>query len=223
MPTVTFLKEKLQDRIAPGNDYEFLRLLTEADMRLLEYGRWRWTRKPITLTPVDGIITLPAAYSSILGARVDKFPVDIRAEEFEYVPGGVGEVELGVGSSRLIDQGLNEDGLRHYKVSGHLDNDDVVSALVMYAPVTLYDPDIPDSSLPEDATLNTLCPDMTALKLTMLGIILEEALDVGNARSFMADALKSLDNKEQNQRGNARQQVNIRARGVGVSRVRSWR
>jgi hypothetical protein len=64
---------------------------------------------------------------------------------------------------------------------------------------------------------------MTALKLTMLGIILEEALDLGNARSFMADALKSLDNKEQNQRGNARQQVNIRARGVGVSRVRSWR
>ena len=223
MPTVTFLKENLQPRIAPSNDYEFLRLLTEADMRLLEYGRWRWTRKATTLTHEDGVINLPSAYSSILGARVDKMPVDIRAEEFEYVPGGVGEVELGVGSSRLIDQGVDEEGVRQYKISGHLDADDVISAIVMYAPVTLYDPDIPDSSLPDDATINTLCPDMTALKLTMLGIILEEALDLGNARSFMADALKSLDNKEQNQRGNARQQVNIRARGVGVSRVRSWR
>lgn len=223
MPTVTFLKQSLQNRIAPGDDYGFLRLLTEADMRLLEYGRWRWTRKSTTLTHQDGIVTLPAAYSSILGARVGKMPVDIRAEEFEYVPGGVGEVELGVGSSRLIDQGINDDGLRQYKISGHLDDDDVISAIVMYAPVTLYDPDIPDSSLPEDATTNTLCPDTTALKLTMLGIIMEEALDLGNANNFISNALKSLDNKEQNQRGNARQQVNIRPRGVGVSRVRSWR
>jgi hypothetical protein len=223
MPSVTFLKTKLQDRIAPSDDLGFLRLLTEADMRLLEYGRWRWTRRDITLTPEDGIVTLPAAYSSILGARVDKLPVDIRAEEFEYVPGGVGEVELGVGSSRLIDQGVNEDGLRQYKVTGHLDETDIITAMVMYAPVTLYDPDYPDSTLPEDATTNTLCPDVTALKLMMFGIIYEEASDLGNARSYISDAIKSLDNKEQNQRGNARQAVNVRARGVGVSRVRSWR
>jgi hypothetical protein len=223
MPSVTFLKTQLQERIAPSNDVEFLRILTEADMRLLEYGRWRWTRRTITLTPQDGIVTLPVAYSSILGARVDKMPVDIRAEEFEYVPGGVGEVELGVGSSRLIDQGVNDEGLREYKVTGHLDETDIITAMVMYAPVTLYDPDYPDSTLPEDATTNTLCPDVTALKLMMLAILMEEALDLGNARSFASDALKSLDNKEQNQRGNARQSVNVRARGVGVSRVRSWR
>lgn len=223
MPTVTFLKERLQAQIAPGNDYEFLRLLTEADMRLLEYGRWRWTRKSTTLSHTDGIITLTSAYSSILGARVGKEPVDIRAEEFEYVPGGVGEVDLGVGSSRLIDQGINDSGERQYKVTGHLDDTDIISALVLYAPVTLTDPEIPDSSLPDDATTNTLCPDATALKLMMLGIIFEEAADLGNARSYISDALKGLDNKEQNQRGNAHQQVNIRARGVGVSRIRSYR
>ena len=223
MPTVTFLKEKLQDRIAPGDDVAFLRLLTEADMRLLEYGRWRWTRKSTTLSHEDGIITLPVAYSSILGARVGKEPVDIRAEEFEYVPGGVGEVDLGVGSSRLIDQGVNDEGFRQYKVTGHLDDTDIISAMVMFAPVTLYDPDIPDSSLPEDATTNTLCPDVTALKLTMLGIIFEEASDRGNAWGYISDAIKTLDNKEQNQRGNARQSVNVRSRGVGVSRIRSWR
>ena len=223
MPTVTFLKERLQAQIAPSNDYDFLRLLTEADMRLLEYGRWRWTRKSTTLSHTDGIITLPSAYSSILGARVGKEPVDIRAEEFEYVPGGAGEVDLGVGSSRLIDQGVNDDGERQYKVTGHLDDTDIISAIVMYAPVTLTDPDIPDSSLPDDATTNTLCPSVTSLKLMMLAIIYEEASDLGNARSYTADALKGLDNKEQNQRGNAHQQVNVRARGVGVSKIRSYR
>lgn len=223
MPSVTFLKEKLQAQIAPSNDVEFLRILTEADMRLLEYGRWRWTRTCITLTPTDGVITLPTAYSSILGARIGKAPVDIRAEEFEFVPGGVGEVDLGVGSSRLIDQGLNVSGEREYKVTGHLDGTDVITAMVMYAPATLYDPDIADSGVPEDAVTITLCPDAAALKLVMLGILMEEALDLANARSYFSDALRGLDNKEQNQRGNAHQQVNVRSRGVGVSRIRSFR
>ncbi len=223
MPTVTFLKEKLQAQIAPNNDVEFLRLLTEADMRLLEYGRWRWTRTVITASPVDGIFTLPAAYSSVLGARIGKDPIDIRSEEFEFVPGGVGEVDLGVGSSRLIDQGLDDDGLRYYKVTGHLEDTDVITAMVMYAPVTLYDPDIADSSLPDDATINTLCPDAAALKLMMYGIIFEEAADLGNARSYVSDALRGLENKEQNQRGNSRQSVNLRPNGVGVSRIRNIR
>jgi hypothetical protein len=223
MPSVTFLKQKLQPQIAPGDDYEFLRILTEADMRLLEYGRWRWTRTVIPLTPVEGVVTLPTTYSSILGARVEKYAVDIRAEEFEFVPGGVGEVDLGVGSSRLIDQGLNDSGQREYKVTGHLDSTDIVTAFVMYAPATLYDPDIVDSSLPEDAVTITLCPDAAALKLMMLGIIYEEASDLGNARSYISDALRGLDNKEQNQRGNARQSVNVRPRGIGVSRIRSFR
>ena len=229
MPSVTFLKEKLQAQIAPGDDYQFLRLLTEADMRLLEFGRWRWTRVSTTLSHNAGIITLPTKYSSILGARVGKEPIDIRAEEFEFVPGGVGEVDLGIGSSRLIDQGLNETvgdpnyGMRQYKVAGTLEDTDIVTAMVMYAPATLYDPDVVDSSLPDDAVTITLCPDATALKLVMLGIIFEEAADLGNARSYIADALRGLDNKEQNQRGNARQQVNVRARGVGVSRIRSYR
>jgi hypothetical protein len=223
MPTVTFLKERLQQQIAPGDDYGFLRLLTEADMRLLEFGRWRWTRKSTTLSHTDGVITLPSVYSSILGARVGKEPVDIRSEEFEYVPGGAGEVDLGVGSSRLIDQGVNDAGERQYKITGHLDDTDIISAMVMYAPVTLTDPDIPDSSLPDDATTNTLCPDTTALKLMMLGIIYEEASDIGNARNYTADALRGLDNKEQNQRGNARQSVNVRPSGPGIPRVRSYR
>ena len=223
MPTTSALKLLFQAQIAPNEDEEFLRLLTEADLRLLEQGRWQWTRGVDTLTPVDGYITLPARFASILGARVDKEPVDINDISYEFSPGGRGEVDLGTGYSRLIDQGMNEDGLRYYKVAGYLADDDVVTVLCHYAPVTLMDPDIWDSSLPEDATVNTRCPDATALKLMMLGIRMEEAHDHGGARSFIADALRSLDNKEQSQRGNAQRTINSRPLGRNVRRIRNWR
>jgi len=223
MPTTSALKLLFQAQIAPNEDEEFLRLLTEADLRLLEQGRWQWTRGVDTLTPVDGYITLPARFASILGARVDKEPVDIHDISYEFSPGGRGEVDLGTGYSRLIDQGMNEDGLRYYKVAGYLADDDVVTVLCHYAPVTLMDPDIWDSSLPEDATVNTRCPDATALKLMMLGIRMEEAHDHGGARSFIADALRSLDNKEQSQRGNAQRTINSRPLGRNVRRIRNWR
>lgn len=223
MPTVTALKNLFQEQIASGDDDSFLRILTEADMRLLEFGRWRWTRRSDTLTPVAGFITLPTTYASVLGARVDKCPVDIHDEDYEFTPGGRGEIELGSGYARLIDQGMNEDGLRSYKVTGHLDADDVVTALMHYAPVTLMDPDIVDSSLPDDATVNTRCPDATALKLMMLGILMEEAHDHGGARSYIADALRGLDNKEQSQRGNAQRTIQSRPMGRNVRGLRGWR
>lgn len=424
MPTVTALKAMFQAQIAPGDPAEFLRILTEADMRLLEFGRWRWTRRSDTLVPVNGIVTLPTTYASILGARVDKAAVEIRDEDYEFVPGGRGEVEVGSGNCRLIDQGMvdmpdptsfaqvtiNPDGnhnsitytakeagpagaeisiiyaepedrgalevtvegktititpgsrgqvivtgdltsdgttpvefpplhaglegewlhdngelspeyklltrssyfeleaqgkkwwsadfpatpdlvslwlpqgsntgtpeisydvtaasrvihlvnfelsessdlvtatahgdhvtgaiapveetflvggatmsRRQYKVAGYLADDDVVTALMHFAPVTLMDPDIADSGVPDDATIHTRCPDATALKLMMLGITMEEAHDHGGARSFIADALRSLDNKEQTQRGNATRTINSRPMGMGIRRVRGWR
>lgn len=223
MPTVTALKTMFQAQIAPGDDSEFLRILTEADLRLTEIGRFRWCKGVDTLTPVDGYVTLPATFASILGARVDKVAVPTFDFDYEFVPGGVGEVELGRGSSRLIDQGIDGDGFRYYKVAGHLDDDDVITALMHYAPVTLMDPDIADSSTPDDATVNTRCPDSTALKLMMLGILMEEAHDVAAARSYIADAIRSLDAKEQSQRGNAMRTINSRPSGLGVRGIRSFR
>jgi hypothetical protein len=224
MPTVTALKALFQAQIAPGNDEEFLRILTEADMRLLEWGsRFRWAITTDTLSLINGYVLLDADYASILGARVAKTAVSIQSYEYEFVPGGPGEVELGVGSSRLIDQGIDDAGFRYYKVAGHLDDDDIVTALLHYAPVTLYDPDIVDSSVPDDAVTVTRCPDATALKLMMLGILMEEAHDHGGARSYISDALKSLDNKEQSQRGNAVRTINSRPNGYGVRGIRGFR
>ena len=212
MPTVSALKDMFLAKIAPGDESEFLRLLVEADMRLLEYGRWRWTKTRTTLTPLEGFVTLGCEFASILGARIGKDPVDIRDEDYEFVPGGRGEVDLGVGSSRLIDQGLNESEERHYKVTGHLDDDDLITALVHFAPAALTG----DYSV-------TRCPDAAALKLMMFGIIFEEANDLGQARSYIADALRSLDNKEQAQRGNATRSVNFRPSGLGVRGIRNVR
>lgn len=223
MPTVTSLKTQFLAQIAPGNDDEFLRLLTEADMRLLEFGRWRWTRTKTVLTPASGYVTLDPEHASILGARVDKYPVDIMDEDYEFVPGGRGEVDLGVGSSRLIDQGLDGSDQRYYKVTGALDPDDVITALVHYAPVTLYDPEYNDSGVPADAVATTRCPSATALKLMMYGIIFEEAADNSKARSYIADALKVLDNHEQTKRGNAQRRVMIRPHGSGVRQIRNFR
>lgn len=223
MPTVASLKQKFLAQISPGNEDEFLRLLTEADMRLLEYGRWRWTRSKITVAPQNGLIVLPADFASILGARVDKLPVDIRDDDYEFVPGGRGEVELGVGASRLIDQGLNEQEQRYYKVSGYLDEDDLVTLLVHFAPVALYDPELDNEGVPEDANAFTRCPDATALKLMMFGIIFEEAKDLASARSYIADALRGLDNKEQAQRGNAQRSISFRPNGPSVRRIRNLR
>ncbi len=223
MPTVTSLPTQFLAQIAPRNDDAFLRLLTEAGMRALETGRWRWTRTRTTLTPVSGYVTLDPSHASIQGARVDKYPVDIRDEDYEFTAGGPGELDLGVGTSRLIDQGLNDDDERVYKVTGGLDADDVITALVHYAPVTLYDPEYNDSSVPADATTMTRCPSATALKLMMLGIIFEEAADNSKARSYFADAYKVLDNQEQSVRGGAKREIKVRPHGSGVRPIRNIR
>ncbi len=223
MPTVTSLKAALQSQIAPGNDDEFLRLLQEADIRLLEWVKFRFTRTRVTLTPVDGIITLPADYASILAAQVGGLAVDIRDESFEFVAGGVGDVEVGdSGGVMLIDQGLDDDDFRHYKVTGYLPDGTTVRAWVNYAPVTLYDPDISDSSTPSDAVDVTRCPSLAALKLAMLGIIMEEANEIDKSGGYFATALRNLESKESSQRGGAMPQVNIR-KGMGRRKIRALR
>lgn len=220
MPTVTALKALYQDTIAPNDDDKFLRLLTEADMKLVGSARWRWTRTRVTLTPVDGMIVLPADYASILGAQVGGSAKMVHDEEFEFTADGLGEVEVdGCGGVVLIDQGLNDDGLRHYKVTGHL-GAVTVTCLVQYAPVALYDPVIETLS---GAVTVTRCPDNSALKLTMLSLIYEETTNPAVARQYMGDAIARLNDLEKAQRGGAKQILNLRPNGTGMRKIRHLR
>lgn len=224
MPTVTALKSMYLAQISPGDEWNFLRLLTEADMRALSYSRFRWSRSRLTLTPVDGIITLPSTHASILGAQVDGYASEIWSEDYEFVPDGVGEVEVnGADGVRLIDQGIDDNGLRIYKVAGHLPDGTTVKVLAHYAPAMLYDPEIAESDLPVDAITTTRCPDSAALKQIMLAILMEEASDMNLSRQYFAVALKGLDDRERGERGGAKPSMNLRSVAPGIRRIRNLR
>lgn len=227
MPTIASIKQQCIDRIAPGNDVEFLRLLQEADMRLLEFGKFRWSRARVTLTIVDGYIHLPAEYASILGAHIAGHPTDIHEEHYEFTPGGPGEIDVEGGASlRLIDQGIDDNtGLRYYKVAGQPQEGAAIVALCHKAPKMLWDSDLEGlcDEIPEGSSDTTVCPDAAALKLMMFGIIFEEANDMGASSQYVAAALRGLENKEKTARGGARQMVNLRPNGPGIRRISSFR
>ncbi|MFA6043401.1 MAG: hypothetical protein WC718_00330 [Phycisphaerales bacterium] len=220
--SVDTLYDLHQARIAPGDDDEFLRFLTEADMTLLEGARWRWCRNRVSLTPVNGILTLPAGYAAILGARADEWPaLDINAEEYEFAPGGPGEMTVG-GShgARLIDQGLDGDGARTYKLIGFSDEatPPTIYTLCMYSPFTLYRTEDLPAAPTADESDRTRCESAKALKLAMQATIYEEKGDNTSAASYMSSAIKVLNSHETNQRGNARQTPIVRSGGAGLSR-----
>lgn len=222
MLTVTTLKEKLQAQIAPSDDVEFLRLLQEADDRLTEFGKWQWTRNRLTLTVENGLVTLPPAYAGILGVQVRRSAKVIEQEVWEFAPGGAGDVERNSGDIRLIDNGYADvtDGQttetrRVYKVAGEVDEGEEIVVLAHYASALLYDPDIAQdiADIPANGTDTPHCPDLGALKLTMLAIIQEEAGNPGLSAHYMALAHRGLDNKEKTIRGGARQTVNEQLTG----------
>ena len=108
MPTAaSILKTRYQALVAPGNDAEFFRLLTEADERLLFAGRWHWAREPLSLSVVDGVVTLPDTYHSIVGARINGHAVGVNWQESEWFEGGPGEfIPVDGAAAFLVDQGL---------------------------------------------------------------------------------------------------------------------
>lgn len=220
--TVLQLKELYRDQIAPGDNEKFLRLLQEAEIRLLEVAKWYWCKAKVPLTSVNGIITLAAGYAAIIGAQVEGHPTPISVLDYEFYPDGPGDLDVEGGHLRLIDQGLNGNEQRTYKLTG-AEADDTIVAIVHKAPATLYDPDIADSDVPADAVTTVTCPDSGALKLCMLAIIYEESGNLDSSRDFMATAYARLNDKEKRYRGNAQAAPNIRPQGRGVRSIRSFR
>jgi hypothetical protein len=212
MPSVAACKTAFQAQIAPGDDTGFLRILQEADTRLLETGRWRFCKTTTTLTPAAGLVTLASDHASILGIQIDGWPADIHAQEWEFTPDGIGNIEVGSGGTMLIDQGLNSSGDRIYKISGYLDPTWVINALVLYAPVALAD----------DADL-TRCDSLYALKMACFAVVYAEKNSITDSNNYFQQAVGILENQGQNQRGSARQTMSSSPAGRGVRPIRSFR
>lgn len=221
MPTVLELKTMYQSLIAPGDDARMLRFINEADLRLLEFGRWNWTRAKVEMAPYvlddQNYVGLPVTYSAILGARLGSRPKMVHAEEFEFSPDGLGEVRItGCGNGTgLIDQGMvtrnfgsGTETRRVYKITGTIPTGDTITALVRRAP----------SIATGDASV-TVCPDYAALKLMMYAINFEEENDIERSRSYISDALRALDNKEKSFRAGAKQVLNVKPYGPGISGI----
>lgn len=195
------LKDRIQNQVARDDEEEFYRLLTEADERLLNMGRWRWTRAAIVLVPDElRMITLPAEYGSIVGCRLSGVARGVAWQELEYMEGGPGLISIEGCDGRLIDQGTamepTDDDVdievRRYKVA---DTDaSEVHVLARYAPRWIA-----------DECNELLCPSVAAVKQMVLSIIHEEAGDTKLSMEYQQKARLTLDEQEEAYRGTAKQ------------------
>lgn len=196
------IRARLQAQIAPGNDTEFFRLLTEADERLLNMGRWSWTRQLATLTvDSDRLIALPDEFESIVGCRIGEVAAGVSWQELEFLEGGPGLIDVQGCPARLIDQGLREYGsdsssqlTRTYKITD--EETEEVTALCRLASTTF--------TLATENTDETACPSLAALKQMMLSIIYEESNDTKISMEYQQKAKMTLDDQESAYRGTAR-------------------
>lgn len=191
MPLTAFtLEARLLDKIAPGDSDRFYQILSEADERLLESGRWHWTRAVLDLTVTDKFATLDAQYASIAGARIGSTASGVLWQDIDYLEGAQSAVCIqGCASAQLIDRGLVS-GVRTYESTEDIES---VAVLARFAPVTITAP-----------TDTPLCQCFAALKQAMLGILYENANDQERCQLYFATARQELDRQEAAYRGIAK-------------------
>lgn len=188
--TAAILEARLINEIAPGNSAGFKELLTQADERLLEAGKWQWTRGPLDLTPTDGVVALPSGYTSIVGCRIGSVAKGVLWQEIEFLEDGPGVIPVEGANGQLLDQGLVA-GVRSYRCTGSAPEAIVVLARFAPLPITTG-ADIPR------------CQSFAALKQAMFSLLYEGNNDIERSRAYMAMAVESLDFQETAYRGSAK-------------------
>jgi len=191
--TVSDLSALLLNKIAPGSEGQFLNILNEADERLLNSHDFEWTRTGLELTQVDGVITLPVEFQSIVGAKVGNRATGVRWQEIKYLEGGPSVVPVEGAKSELVDIGFTTVlgvELRAYEVIG---KEDTFTVLAKYAPVMMT-----------EETDQPKCQSISALKQAMYGIIYEEQNDIERSMAYFQLASKTLKEKELSYRGSAK-------------------
>jgi hypothetical protein len=188
--TALALETRLLDEITDGDSDRFRELLSEVDERLLEMGKWQWTRGPIDLTPVDGIVELPEGYSSIVGCKIGSMAAGVLWQEIEYLEGGPGIIPVEGINGQLLDLGLIE-GVRTYRCTGS--NPEEIVVLARFAPLPIVEND--DSPR---------CQSFSAIKQGLMALVAESVNDLERSRMLMKMAIETLDFQEQSYRGSAR-------------------
>lgn len=82
---------------------ELERVLSMAEMRLLEQGIWKGSLREVNATITGGEILFPRDIEAVLVTDINGQPVDIRSAFFEYQQNGPGK--FSTCSSRFIDRG----------------------------------------------------------------------------------------------------------------------
>lgn len=221
--------ERYLAQIAPGDNAGFVRILNEAEERLMETGRWHWCKALVTLVVEDGgrVRLDPSVHRAILGCTVDNGATVIQTRELEFLPGGPGREDPAAGNAGyLIDEGIvvvpdnegsdsGEDGgvvlRRSYKIMPVVEDGDTVEALVHLAHPELST-DSPDNT-------TCACPSSGALKLAMLAVVYEEANDFVRSQDYWQRAHALLDGDEKTNRGGARATPSVQPFGPGISPV----
>jgi hypothetical protein len=84
---------------------ELERVLSVAEMRLLEQGIWKGSLREVNATITGGEVLFPRDIEGILAADVCGQPIDIRSIFFEYQQNGPGKTSFCSCSSMFIDRG----------------------------------------------------------------------------------------------------------------------
>lgn len=100
-------------------------LLDNAEMRLIGSGLWKNTLEEFHAEVVNGVIKLPLRVGSVLMARLDNRPIDVRSIFFSYMKNGPGYLQdmISLCSGILEDQGEIYDPAiqltrRQYRLNG---------------------------------------------------------------------------------------------------------
>lgn len=197
------LELRLIDKISPDDTEGFYEILTQADERLLNSGKWRWTRAvlepAITQSVIDGeevgFIYLDETYESIVGCRIGHLAAGVLWQEIEYLEGGPGEIPVQGCKGQLLDQGVESGSggeRRAYRVTGEAVTGDI-TILARYKAYEITTPD----DFPR-------CQSFPALKQMMMSIVYEENNDLERSVAYAQLARQTLDDQEAAYRGVAR-------------------
>ena len=209
---VSIIQARYANLVSPGDEGTFMRLLNEAEERLMASSKWYWTKAEVDLTVTDRTVYLdPDLYSALLGVLVDGTGRVIRPREIEFAPDQgfrhSGDEQTGF----LIDDGIvmvDDVRQRKYRIVDDVADDDTVTGLVLLAhqELTSY----------EDLTA---CPSARALKMAMYAVNYEEVNDLERAQACWSQAYAALDEDETAKRGGVRGNLPAQPFGEGVPSV----